>query len=161
MAVAVTSAQILELGLQNLRAAIITRSTEAGQRASGRSYERIEVRGVSETHAELWGPTWIAVWGDGRRPGKVPQDFAAIIMEWATFKGISWASADPATFERWARGVAWHIHRFGTALYQSGQTLDIFKTPVAEFEAWLVQKLKEFYTVTIANDLRTAWQNQL
>lgn len=158
MQVAVTSVQILELGLQNLRAAIITRSIEAGQKASGQTYERITVENVSDTHGELHGPTWIAVWEDGRKPGKVPEDFAATLMEWATNKGISWASADPKMFERWARGVAWHIHKFGTRLYQSGQTLDIFKTPVADFETWLTAQLKVFYANQITNELRTAWQ---
>lgn len=159
MSIAVTSQQILELGLQNMRAAIIQRSIDAGQKASGRTYEKITIQNVSETYGELWGPTWIAVWEDGRKAGKVPEGFAAIIMEWATFKGISWASADPTTFERWARGVAWHIHKHGTRLYQSGQTLDIFKTPIAEFESWLVAQMKQFYTTLITNELRTAWQN--
>lgn len=157
--IAVTSQQILELGLQNLRASIIQRSIDAGQKASGRTYERITVQNVSETHGELHGPTWIAVWEDGRKPGKVPYEFAAVIMEWATFKGISWASADPVLFERWARGVAWHIHKHGTALYQSGQALDIFKTPIKEFETWLTAQMKQFYTTLIANEIRTAWQN--
>lgn len=143
-----------------MRAAIIQRSIDAGQKASGQTYERILVQNVTETRGELWGPTWIAVWEDGRRPGKVPREFADIIMEWATSKGISWASADPVVFERWARGVAWHIHKFGTKLYQSGQKLDIFETPIAEFEAWLVEKMKQFYTALITNELRTAWQNK-
>lgn len=160
MSITITSQQILELGLQNLRAAIIQRSIDAGQRASGRTYERITMQNASETHGELWGPTWIAVLEDGRKAGPVPRDFAALIMEWATHKGISWASADPVTFERWARGVAWHIYKHGTRLYRSGQTLDIFKTPVAEFEAWLVAQLKQFYTTLIANEIRTAWQKQ-
>lgn len=159
MSIGITSQQILELGLQNMRAAIIQRSMDAGQKASGRTYEQISVQNISEVHGELWGPTWIAVWEDGRRPGKVPKKFADIIMEWAANKGISWASADPVVFERWARGVAWHIYKFGTRLYQSGQTLDIFKTPIAEFELWLVAQMKQFYSTLITNELRTAWQN--
>ena len=156
--IAVTSQQILELGLRNLRAEIITRSMDAGQKASGRTYEQLEVRNVTDTHGEFWGPTWVGVLEDGRKPGKVPYAFAAVIMEWATHKGISWASADPVTFERWARGVAWHIRKNGTALFQSGQTLDVFKTPVADFERWLTEKLKEFYAAYVTNEIRTAWQ---
>lgn len=156
MSVAITSQKILELGLGNLRAAIVQRSTDAGQRASGQTYERITVEEVSETHGELHGPTWVAVLEDGRQPGRVPYDFARVIMEWASAKGLSWASADPATFERWARGVAWHIRKHGTALYSSGQTLDIFKTPVSEFETWLIDSLKDFYAAQVANQVRTA-----
>ncbi len=154
--IAITSQQILELGLQNMRAAIISRSIDAGQKASGRTYGHLEIRNVTDTHGEFWGPTWVAVWEDGRKPGRVPYDFAAIIMEWATNKGISFASSDPVTFERWARGVAWHIHRYGTELYRSGQKLDIFETPIAEFERWLTGKLKEFYAGYLTNDIRTA-----
>ncbi len=158
MADATTSQQILELGLHNLKDAIIQRSTDAGQRASGRTYDKIATQNISATHGELWGPTWIAVLQDGRGPGPVPREFAAVIMEWATFKGISWASSDPATFERWAKGVAWSIHRRGTQLYRSGGKLDIFTTPVAEFERWLVEQLGIFYKALIANEIRTAWQ---
>lgn len=157
MSVAITSQQILELGLNNLRASIIQRSTDAGQRASGHTYEQITVDNVSATHGELRGPTWIGVLEDGRGPGKVPYNFAEVIMEWATYKGISFASADPVTFERWAQGVAWHIRKHGTKLYQSGQHLDIFETPVAEFEKWLIDQLRQFYTQQIVNDIKTAW----
>lgn len=159
MSIAYTAQQILELGLHNLRADIIQRSTDAGQRASGRTYESISVQNVTHTHGELWGPTWVAVLEDGRKPGRVPEGFAHIIMEWATHKGISFASADPVTFERWARGVAWNIHKHGTALYQSGEKIDIFETPVAEFEAWLIEKMKQFYITLLADEIRTAWQN--
>jgi hypothetical protein len=158
--IASTSQQILELGLKNLRASIIQRSTEAGQRASGRTYESIQAQNITATHGELVGPVWVAVLEDGRRPGPVPFNFYEIIMEWATFKGISWASADPITFERWAKGVAWNIRRFGTELYRSGQKLDIFETPIAEFERWLFEQLKVFYATEISNTLRTAWQNR-
>lgn len=161
MSIAITSQQILELGLGNLRAAIIQRSTDAGQRASGETYALMSVFNVSQTHGELWGPMWIGVLEDGRKPGKVPYDFAEKIMEWATFKGISWASADPVLFERWARGVAWNIHMHGTKLYQSGQKLDIFETPVKEFEAWLIEKMKNFYAAYVTNEIRSAWQNSL
>lgn len=153
--------EILQRGLDDLRAAIIQRSTDAGQKASGRSYERLQVQNVTGAHGELIGPTWIGVWEDGRKPGKVPYDFTDVIMEWATFKGISWASADPVTFERWARGVAWHIRRYGTELYRSGQTLDIFTTPVADFEKWLINQLKRYYTTRVANEIRTAWQKNV
>ena len=159
MSIAVTSQQILQLGLENLRASIIRRSRDAGQEASGETYASIRVEGVTETHGELWGPTWIAVLEDGRRPGKIPYEFADRIMEWAAFKGISWASADPVLFERWARGVAWNIARHGTKLYRSGQKIDIFETPVADFEKWLTAKMKEFYAAYVANEIRTAWQN--
>ena len=143
-----------------MRAAIIQRSIDAGQKASGRTYEQLSVRNVTETHGEFWGPTWIGVWEDGRKPGKVPYEFAAVIMEWATFKGISWASADPVVFERWARGVAWHIHKYGTKLYREGAKIDIFETPVKEFETWLIAQMKAFYTTVIANEIRTAWQKR-
>jgi hypothetical protein len=155
----VTSQEILQSGLDTLRAAIIQRSTEAGQKSSGRSYERIRTQNVTFTHGELVGPTWIGVWEDGRKPGKVPYDFYEIIMEWATFKGISWASADPDTFERWARGVAWYIREHGTKLYRSGQKMDIFTTPVADFEAWLIGQLKTYYAARVSDEIRTAWKN--
>lgn len=155
---AITSQQILEKGLQDMRADIIARSKAAGQEASGRTYEKLEVRNVTDTHGEFWGPTWVGVLEDGRKPGRVPYDFTAIIMEWAAHKGISWASADPVTFERWARGVAWHIRRHGTALYRSGQKIDVFETPVAEFEKWLAEELRVFYAAQVASEIRTAWQ---
>lgn len=151
---------ILIAAIAHLIRQIINRSEAEGQRASGRSYAELAGKNISLTHADLVGPTWIGVWEDGRKPGKVPKDFVEIIMEWATHKGISWANADPVTFEKWANGVKWNIIKHGTKLYRSGQKLDIFETAVKDFEEFLNAELKVFYETEITNAIRTAWQNE-
>lgn len=148
---------ILEIALERLRADIIARSQQQGQQASGRTYAALDVRNVAPLHGELWGPTYLPVLEDGRRPGRVPKDFAVIIMEWAEYKGI--VIPDPVEFERWAQAVAWNIRRSGTLLYRSGRKLDIFQSVVADFERYLTEQMKAYYTMTVTNTIRTAWQN--
>ena len=158
-----TPAEILREGLSRLQADIIRRSEEAGQRASGRTYSllRSEVteRGDGSTLGELFGPQYLGVLEDGRRPGKAPFDFGRIIQEWAIAKGLNFASADPKVFERWANGVAWNIRRRGTVLYREGRQLDIFATPVKEFEAFLIAEVKAYYKTFIVEQIRDAWRS--
>ena len=108
----------------------------------------------------LTGPGYIEVLAKGRRSGKVPYDFAAIIKEWAAYKGISFASEEE--FDRWARAVAWKIKREGTSLWQDvgsmGLEQDIFYTPIRNFTARLSERLAGLYQVQITQQIDNLWQ---
>lgn len=150
------TAKIIAMALEFLRADIINRSEAAGQRASGKTYSLLRVDGVTGSHGELWGPVHIGVLEEGRQPGRVPYNFAEIIMEWALYKGIN--IPDPLEFERWAKAVAWNIKLHGSVLYRSGEKKDIFETSIKEFEQYLTEQVKQYYTTVVTNSIRTAWQ---
>lgn len=141
-----TITEILEIGLSQLREAIITRSRNEGQEASGETYSKIRVQ-VDGYHGEIWAPVYLYTLSIGRGPGKVPLDFPAILEKWATYKGITFPNR--SDLMRWANAVAWKIRREGTQLYRRHGEIDIFQTPIREFEQWLEKQLDVFYTSAI------------
>lgn len=154
-----TIQQIIEEELLLLRADIIAASEARGQRASGETYAQIVVEDVSETGGKLAGPEYVGVLARGRKPGRVPRDFARIIKEWAGYKGISFGSE--AEFNRWANAVAWKIRREGTALWrdagQFGESDDVFNAPIEAFTNRLRDRIGSFYMTEISNAI-DIWQ---
>lgn len=146
--------------LEQLRRDIIEASRKAGQEASGDTYAAIAIENISTSGGQLTGPAYIGVLTRGRRPGKVPYDFAEIIKEWAGYKGISFGSEEE--FDRWANAVAWKIRRDGTSLWQDvgsmGLEQDIFYTPIRNFIARISERLAGFYQIQIVQQIDNLWQ---
>lgn len=139
-----TPTEALERGLHILRAEIVERSTAAGQRATGLTYERLTVEMVNPNKGNLLGPYWVTVWQWGRKPGKVPYDFEAVLQAWAEAKGLHFDSYYM---------LAKKIREEGTALYNSGDQPDIFDTPIENFERWITEQISEYYTTEITSIL--------
>jgi hypothetical protein len=140
---------ILNEGLTKLKDDIIARHKEAGQFVTGASAAAFEVRITGADSGELLGPIYAGVFERGRKPGKVPYDFKKVIMDWASAKGLTFQ--DRKQFERWASAVAWKIRREGTSMYRSGKSIDIFETPIHDFEVYLGDNLPESYAIEIIN----------
>ena len=141
---------ILRKELEQLKSDIIRRHEEVGQVASGRTRAAFEVR-VSDYNGQLLGNSYVGVLERGRRGGKVPYDFKDILLRWAEAKGIYFANNTDA--RRWAWFVTQKIRREGTKLYRSGQTVDIFTTPIEEMTERLADKLAGLYTNEITNTI--------
>lgn len=141
-----TIEEILKQGLTKLVYDIIEASRAAGQEASGETYRHITPE-VSVMSGEVYAPSYLYTLAIGRGPGKAPRDFAQIIMDWAQHKGIQFT--DRKAFLRWANAVAWKIRREGNRLYRNHANIDIFETPIREFEEWLDKQLDVFYTSAI------------
>ena len=141
---------ILSKELEQLKFDIIRRHEEAGQVASGRTRAAFEVR-VSDYNGQLLGNSYVGVLERGRRGGKVPYDFKDILLRWADAKGIYFVNNTDA--RRWAWFVTQKIRREGTALYRSGQTVDIFTTPIADFTERLSKQLAAGYKNEIINSI--------
>lgn len=152
--------QIIWEELEQLRRDIIEASRQAGQEASGETYAAIAIEGLTASGGQLTGPGYIGVLARGRRPGKVPYNFAAIIKEWAAYKGITFDSEKE--FDRWANAVAWKIRREGTALWQDAGSMgleqDIFYTPIRNFTTRISQRLAGFYQTQITEQIDNLWQ---
>lgn len=147
---------IISEELEACKRDIIEASTKAGQKASGKTYENIQLADVSEAGGKIVGPSYVGVLAKGRKPGKVPHDFPAIIKQWARYKGISFATE--RDFDRWARAVAWKIRREGTGLWQDmgsqGLEVDIFYTPIQEFIKRITERLGGTFTAEVVKSIQ-------
>ena len=133
--------------LDSLRERIIANHEAAGQVASGRTRASIRVE-RTEDGGILWGRKAFGVLETGRKPGRVPRNFNAIIRQWIIDKGIHVAPVpyrrNPS--ERWQpkytpqeRGlmslsgaIAYKIRTEGTLMYRNGEKADIYSTAVLE-----------------------------
>lgn len=133
--------------LDSLRERIIANHEAAGQVASGRTRASIRVE-RTEDGGILWGRKAFGVLETGRKPGRVPRNFNAIIRQWIIDKGIHVAPApykrNPS--ERWQpkytpqeRGlmslsgaIAYKIRTEGTLMHRKGEKVDIYSTAVLE-----------------------------
>lgn len=137
---------VIDEALTRLRDEIIRNSTLAGQKATGRTYAKIQKANVTDVHGELVGPKHISILEDGRRPGKVPYNFEEILKEWAEAKGLHFDSY---------YAIAKKIREEGTALYRSGGRRDIFEPAIENFKTWISEKLVALYKAEFINELRT------
>lgn len=142
---------ILYEELLQLRQDIITRHEQAGQVATGQTREAFSINITSPFTAELQMPAYAQALEKGRAPGAIPADFKDILFRWSQAKGLVFAT--DADFNRWAYFVSKKIREEGTTLYRSGQTLDIYTTPVSEFEQRLAKRITDYYSTRIINHL--------
>ena len=136
--------------LEILEEDIITRHEEAGQVASGKTRASFLIQSNFNS-GQLSGASYVGVLKNGRRPGGVPTNFIDIIKNWAQAKGISFS--DEKQFNLWANAVKWKIIREGTKLYRSGQTQDIFDTPIEQFNQRFSNRIIDYYQQQLVNDI--------
>lgn len=146
-----TIQEILTTELEKLKRDIIVNHERAGQVASGRTRDSLSVENVSASGGELQGASYLGVLERGRKGGKVPYNFIEILKKWAAHKGISFSNEKD--FNRWAYFVQKKIKEEGTKLFRSGQTLDIFDTPIKDFTKRLGEQVGTMYQTQIANEI--------
>lgn len=129
--------------LTRLRDDIARRSSAAGQVASGRTLRSMRVE-VSESEGTLFGRSAFGTLETGRRGGKVPMGFSAIIKQWMYDKGIRVAPIPYKTnrmhkYTEQERGentfaffVARKISREGSLLFRKGGRGDIYSDIIPE-----------------------------
>jgi hypothetical protein len=111
----VTNRELISQFLEAIRKDIIAEHIAQGQRASGRTLESFEVSSGNNS-GQLLAADYVGVLEDGRRSGKVPSNFAAIIQEWMKAKGI----LNVPNQGRIAFLIARKISQEGTKLFRSG-----------------------------------------
>ena len=142
---------ILAEELSTLRQDIITRHEQAGQVATGQTRDTFKVHVTGPVSAELEMPAHLETLESGRAAGAIPAGFKDILLRWSQAKGLTFET--DADFNRWAYFVSKKIHEEGTTLYRSGQTLDIYTTPMEEFEERLTTRISNHYYNKITNHL--------
>lgn len=143
-------ADILAEGLNKMRDDVIRASRDAGQEASGKTYRNITVEVTSEqssAQGAIYAPVYFYTLIRGRGPGKIPANLPQLIMEWARYKGITFA--DPRDMVRFGNAVAYKIKKEGSQLYRNHLYVDIIDTPAKAFEEWLGQQIDGVMDVLI------------
>lgn len=118
----------LKEAMEELRDEVIQRHIDAGQKASGRTIASFKIVEVAYNHMQLWGLPHSYTLEFGRKGGDVPNNIREIIYQWSLSKGLSFSNDNDRM--RFAYFVSEKIRREGTLLYRSGQTKDIFRTPI-------------------------------
>lgn len=153
---------ILSEELETLRVDVIDRHEKAkdskgnSQVATGNTRDSFGWRLTGDYSGVFEGASYAGVLQTGRKGGKVPYDFKDILKRWAEAKGITFNT--DADFNRFAYFVAQKIRKEGTNLYSSGNTIDIFDTPIRDFEIRLQNRLSVFYTAEIQNLIFEEWK---
>lgn len=160
MSVSLSPRTILKEELEALRLAIIQNHIKAGQKASGRTAASLHVE-VGEDHGTLYGRAPFGVLETGRRAGKVPGNFTAIIKQWMKDKGIK---ATPIPYktnrkhkytpqERGENSLAYMIARkirkSGTRLFRQGGRSDIYSEAIQKAVRQIGDKLLEMLATEV------------
>lgn len=133
---------LLRQGLEQFVSWVIQASKEAGQEASGKTYQNITIdvyRNGGQTIGEVWAPNYFYTLIRGRGPGKTPANFTQIIMEWARYKNIVFQSE--SDLKRFAYFTMKKMREEGSELYRNHLYVDILDTPADRFEEWLDEQL--------------------
>lgn len=149
-----TPREILADELEQLRQAIIANHLKAGQKASGRTMASLRVE-VTEEQGVLWGRSPFGTLETGRKAGKVPMGFTAVIRQWMKDKGIKgepipYKTNRPHKYTPQERGdmqlsffIARKIKRQGTSLFRKGGRSDIYSNEIPAATERIGSKLLE------------------
>ena len=128
--------QIGEQCVADIRAALASTGTNASGRTSA-SLHVVAAGGV----LEVWGRPAFGTVEHGRRAGRVPRNFTAIIAQWIVDKGIPVQPTEvkrvtdrdghTRALLRMAGAIAWRIRTEGSKLHREGGRKDIY-TPAVQ-----------------------------
>lgn len=153
---------ILTEELEALKNKIIAQHLGAGQKASGRTAASLRVE-VTEEEGTLYGRSPFGTLETGRKPGKVPQGFQAIIRKWMADKGINaepipYKTDRPHKYTPQERGnlslsylIARKIRREGTSLFRKGGRADIYSNVIPAATERIKGRIVELLKLDVEN----------
>ena len=153
---------ILTEELEALKKKIIAQHFGAGQKASGRTAASLRVE-VTEEEGTLYGRSPFGTLETGRKPGKVPQGFQAIIRKWMADKGINaepipYKTDRPHKYTPQERGnlslsylIARKIRREGTSLFRKGGRADIYSNVIPAATERIKGRIVELLRMEVEN----------
>ena len=138
------------------------RHIQAGQRATGRTMNALEVRMRREADAivgEIWGMPYTGAWETGSRPARRKgtaasrESMVQNLKEWCKIRGLA---VNDEQAQRLAKYLAWYIKRYGSKLYRNGGRRDIITPAIEATKQTVEQRLGIYYeqlvTETIDNN---------
>lgn len=138
---------IIREELEALRERIIENMSAAGQHATGKTRDSMQVE-IGDNYGVLTGRRAFATLERGSRPWskqpkRVPRFFADLIGEWIEAKGLD--------LNKWA--VAHTLIRKGSKLYRTGGRSDIYSPEIEKASMAIADRVAERYSVLITNRL--------
>lgn len=158
-------AQILTEELGTLRTTIINNIRATGQWASGKTAASMAVM-VSGNIGELVGRKAFGTLETGRRGGRVPRNFEAIIYDWMMAKGvhaepIPYKTSRPHKYSEQERGdrtmayfIARTIRREGTRLYREGGRDDVYSRAIPLTIERINSRLSGIYVAAVTEQIK-------
>lgn len=131
---------IIRSELEFLQARIIANILRNGQNATGKTIASLHVE-TSPSSGTLYGRSYFGTLETGRRPGRVPSDFAAIILRWMQAKNIH---ADDGNDKGMANAIVWAIKRKGSKLFREGGRKDVFSNEIPAARARIMERFTQF-----------------
>lgn len=151
---AITADRILLEELEKLKNDIISRHEKSEQVTTGRTKRSFSVGLLSPSHGVLEGAAYAGVLERGRGPRRKDEltDFLENLKIWIVARGLDYGGNEKG-LERLARFLRWYINKYGTKLFRTGRTIDIFTTPMDDVARRLSERLGVFYMNEVSNDL--------
>ena len=157
--------QILTEELGTLKATIINNIRATGQWASGKTAASMAVM-VSGNIGELVGRKAFGTLETGRRGGRVPRNFEAIIYDWMQAKGVHaepmpYKTSRPHKYSEQERGdrtmayfIARTIRREGTRLYREGGRDDVYSRAIPLTIERINSRLSGIYVAAVTEQIK-------
>lgn len=118
--------KIIETELNSLAERIKQNHRAAGQVASGKTINSINVQ-ASDEYVGLYAKSYFGVNETGRKPGNVPKGFYSIILKWIEDKGLQFDKPKTAAYF-----ISRKIASEGSKLFRDGGRSDIYSIVVDE-----------------------------
>ena len=156
---------ILMEELQTLKAQITANIRATGQWASGKTAASMAVN-VSGNIGELVGRRAFGTLETGRKGGRVPRNFEAIIYDWMQAKGvhaepIPYKTSRPHKYSEQERGdrtmayfIARTIRREGTRLYREGGRDDVYSRAIPLTIERINSRLSGIYVAAVTEQIK-------
>lgn len=144
------------------------RHVQAGQRATGRTMNALEVRMRQEGArliGEIWGMPYTGAWETGSRPASRKGTeagrrlFVQNLKEWCEIRGLTTGMTDKQA-ENFAKYLAWYIKRYGSALYRRGGRRDIITPAIEATTKTLESTLEVYFEQLITSQMENQFFNQ-
>lgn len=154
--------------LQRLKAQIIANMRAANEVASGRTIQSLKVEKDADGQGvALWGRSPFGTLETGRKGGRIPRNFTAIIYEWMQNKGVhgtpmpyvrngqhKYSSAQERGDWSMAAAVAHTIAISGTKLYRNGGRADIYSNVIPNTIERIDARISALFDAEVANVIK-------
>jgi len=139
-----SGAEILIRGeLDLLRERIIKNHIAANQKASGQTIRSLKVV-LDKESGTLYGRSYFGVLETGRKPGRIPKNFAEILKKWIADKRINVENE---------RSFIWFVSqktkKEGSKLYRDGGRSDIYSNEIPKTIKTIREKIAQHYRIEV------------
>lgn len=133
-----------------------TRLEQSGQVATGKTRDSFNVYLSNPYTGVLEGAAYAGVLERGRGPAKgggssSNSDFIENLKQWIVAR--NWVVKDAKDLEQKAKFLKWYLNKFGSWAFRNNSRTDIFTTPIEQFKKRITERVSNYYTTQIDNQI--------